>query len=122
MEITRHQEGEVLELRVAGRLDAYWADHLRDELQEAIRGGAHQIQLDFSGVTFLSSAGLRVLLTSYQQLSAIQGSLSVIRPSPGVQQVLELAGFDELLVAEAAPPPVPGSTPGGAPDARGPAP
>jgi anti-anti-sigma factor len=109
MEITRHQEGAVLELRVAGRLDAYWADHLHNELQEAIRGGAHQLQLDFSGVTFMSSAGLRVLLTGYQQLSAIQGSLTVIRPSPGVQQVLELAGFDELLVAEAAPPPAPGA-------------
>jgi anti-anti-sigma factor len=113
MEITRHQEGAVLELRVAGRLDAYWADHLRDELQEAIRGGAHQIQLDFSGVTFLSSAGLRALLTGYQQLSAIQGSLSVVRPSPGVQQVLEMAGFDELLVAEAPPPPAPGGTEAG---------
>ena len=40
MEITRQQSGEVLELRVKGRLDSYWADPLAKRLDEVIREGA----------------------------------------------------------------------------------
>src|SRR5262249_12780114 len=103
MEITKQQRGDLLELRVAGRLDAYWADHLAGALQDAVRGGADRIRVDLSEVNFLSSAGLRALLQCYQQLRAIQGSFAVCRPSAPVREVLEMAGFDALLVTEDSP-------------------
>jgi anti-anti-sigma factor len=99
MEITRHQSGDALELRISGRLDAYWADHLANELKETVRGGSDRLRLDLSGVDFLSSAGLRVLLVHYRQLLGLHGSLVVVNPSEPVRQVLELAGFEDLLVA-----------------------
>ena len=104
MEITRQQSGEVLELRVKGRLDSYWADPLAKRLDEVIREGAHQIRLNLSEVAYLSSAGIRVLVKFYKQLQGIHGSFIVSNPSEPVKTVLELAGLGALLIAQAAPP------------------
>jgi anti-anti-sigma factor len=95
-------------MAVTGRLDAYWADHLTRALDEAIRGGADRIRLDLSGVSFVSSVGLRVLIRVYKQLQRINGSLAVTNPSAAVRRVLELAGLHALLApGEAIAPRVP---------------
>jgi anti-anti-sigma factor len=103
MEIEKEQKGEALEFKVTGRLDAYWSDHLSAEITSAIRNGAHQIRLDLSGVQYISSAGIRVLLNFYQQLKAIQGLLIVSECSDQAKSVLQMAGlFDLLSPTEAA--------------------
>jgi hypothetical protein len=56
MEIVTQQLGEALEVKVKGRLDNYWTEHLRGNLEEVIRGGAHGIRLNLSEISFLSSA------------------------------------------------------------------
>lgn len=103
MEITKHKAGDALELKVKGRLDAYWADHLSSELASVIREGARSVRLNLGEVDYLSSAGIRVLVQVYKQLKAIEGSFSVCDPSPAVQSILELAGLKQLLVLESAP-------------------
>src|SRR5215470_13549107 len=102
MEITEHPLGAELEVRVKGRLDSSWADPLALRLEEVIRGGMHQIILNLSEVTYLSSAGIRVLLKFYKQLQGIQGSFIVANPSEPVKTVLDLAGLSTLLFAGAA--------------------
>ncbi len=97
MEIATRQAGDSLEVTVSGRLDAYWADHLARALDESIRGGADRVRLDLSGVSFVSSMGLRVLVRFYKQLRRINGTLAVTNPSAAVARVLELAGLDALL-------------------------
>ncbi|MBI5307501.1 MAG: STAS domain-containing protein [Planctomycetes bacterium] len=104
MEITKQEFGDHIELCVKGRLDAYWADHLASALTNTIHDGMYHIKLNFSAVTFLSSAGIRILLKFYKQLKGIHGSLAVCRPSEQVKIVLELAGFNALLFSESAPP------------------
>ena len=103
MEITRQKIDDVVELRIKGRLDAYWADHLASALTDVIREGTHEIRLNMSAVTYLSSAGIRVLLQFYKQLKGIQGSFVVSSPSEPVKTVLELTGFGTLLISEATP-------------------
>src|SRR5215510_8479536 len=103
MEITEQPLGAELEMRVKGRLDSSWADPLALRLEEAIRGGTHQIILNLSEVTYLSSAGIRVLIRFYKQLQGIQGSFIVSNPSEPVKTVLELAGLSTLLLARATP-------------------
>ena len=104
MEITKQEFGDHIELRVKGRLDAYWADHLASALTSTIHDGRYHIKLNFSAVTFLSSAGIRILLKFYKQLKGIHGSLAVCCPSEQVKIVLELAGFNALLFSGSAPP------------------
>jgi len=108
MEITTRQSGAVREVVVAGRLDAYWADHLARALEEAVRDGAHDLRVDLGAVPYISSAGLRVLLASHKQLQRIRGSCLVSNPSAAVRGVLEMAGLGALIAAgeagAAAPP------------------
>lgn len=97
MEITQQDQGERILLEVQGRLDGTWADHLADRLSEVVRSGQHNVRLDLSRTTFLSSAGIRVLLIYFKQLKALQGGLEVWQPSEMVREVLELSGLQSLL-------------------------
>lgn len=99
MEITTRQVDDGLEVRVAGRLDAYWADHLARTLEDAVRGGSHRIRVNMADVAYMSSVGIRVLLKFYKQLQRINGSFGVSEPSEAVKSVLELAGLQVLLTS-----------------------
>jgi anti-anti-sigma factor len=104
MEISREKSGETLRIRLAGRLDANWCDHVGNALAEAIRSGEHDIHLDMREVHYLSSLGIRVLLGTYKQLRAIQGRFGVVDPSDTVRKVLELSGLSQLITAADAAP------------------
>jgi anti-anti-sigma factor len=103
MEIRKQRIGDVLELEIQGRLDGYWADHLAQSFDDAIREGARSLKVNLSGVSYLSSAGIRVLVRAHKQLSAIQGSFSITAPSEAVQSILELTGLMDLLVPAVTP-------------------
>jgi len=100
MHITRGKTDSGLELQIVGRLDSHWADHLNTYLADRIREGHDHIAIDLSGVTFLSSSGIAVLMRFHRQLTGINGMLSVIRPSTQVRTVLEITRLDTTLIAE----------------------
>lgn len=101
MEISKTYSHDTVELSVAGRLDGYWSDHLASALDEEIRTGRHHVLLDLSQVVFLSSAGIGVLVKSYNDLHSIQGSLSIWKASERVRKVIEICGLDQMLFAKA---------------------
>lgn len=103
MEIARQSSGELVTLRLNGRLDANWCTHVQTALSDAVRGGAHHLQVDMAAVSYVSSAGLRVLLSCYKQLHAINGSFAVVLPSEPVRSVLELSGLQMLIASEVSP-------------------
>jgi anti-anti-sigma factor len=103
MDITQHPGSDVLELRLTGRLDATWADHLSGTIETAVRGGSHQIALNFAGVDYISSLGIRVLLNHYKRLKAVNGSLSIAEPSEATLIVLKAAGLAAFLLSPTAP-------------------
>ncbi len=103
MEITAEISGEAKKIKVKGRLDGYWADHLAKALEEEIHRGSHHLLLDLSEVVFLSSAGIRILVRYYKQLREIQGSLLVSEASEQVKKVLEISRLTGVLfVSESA--------------------
>ncbi len=101
MEIVTQQLGDVLEVKVWGRLDNYWTEHLRRNLDEVIREGAHGIRLNLSEISFLSSAGVGLLVRFHKQLKTIGGSFVVTHPSERVKLVLDLCKLSPVLLAEA---------------------
>jgi anti-anti-sigma factor len=103
MEISKQQLGDCLELQVRGRLDGYWADHLAQSLDDAVREGTRNLRLNLSEVSYLSSAGIRVLVRTHRQLSAIQGSFSVSASSEAVRSILQLTGLMDLLIPAVTP-------------------
>ena len=106
MEITQSPRDGRLELRLKGRLDANWADRVGSAIESAIRAGQHNIDLDLAQVDYLSSAGIRVLVKYYKQLTTAHGTLRVVRPTEAVLSVLQLSGIAGLLAgAKEAPAP-----------------
>lgn len=103
MEIVTQPLGDALEVKVRGRLDNYWTEHLRSSLDELIRGGAHSLRLNLSEVPYLSSAGVGLLMSVYNQLTGIGGSLSVTSPSERVKLVLDLCRLSPILLSESTP-------------------
>src|SRR5207247_10349287 len=103
MDITRERCAGGLTVIVKGRLDGYWADHLAKELAEVLREGVHEVRLDLSGVNYLSSAGIGTLVEAYKEFKTIQGSFSVVHPSPQVRTLLTRTELDTLLIAGASP-------------------
>jgi anti-anti-sigma factor len=100
MQITKRLVGNMVELRVEGRLDVYWADHLAAAVDQEIRQGSHHIRLDLSPVAFMSSAGIGVLVRFYRELNSIQGSFAISKCSRGVRKILEISKLDVLLVTK----------------------
>src|SRR5436305_6973607 len=98
MEIKKVQHAAAVELIAAGRLDEYWASHLGSALDEVIRAGTHHIRLNLAAVTYLSSAGIRILLQYYKQLTQIHGSFIVTDPSPFVRKILDMTRLSPLLI------------------------
>jgi len=103
MEISTQQIEDALAVKVRGRLDNYWTEHLRTNLEEFVRGGAHVIRLDLSEVSFLSSAGVGLLMVIYRQLKEIGGTLVIVSSSVRVKQVLDLCKLTPILLTNQAP-------------------
>lgn len=102
MEISRQSSSDFVILRLNGRLDANWCSHVETALSNAVREGEHRLHLDMNAVSYISSAGIRVLLSCYKQLRAINGFFGVIHPSDAVRSVLELSGLQMLIASETA--------------------
>lgn len=100
MQITRLVENDRLRLNMEGRLDGAWSEHAGTALTRAIEEGWHNIALDLAKVSFISSAGIRVLVIHFKQLTRISGLLSVVQPSPEVRAILEMAGLGMMISEE----------------------
>ncbi len=100
MEITPQKIGDILVIRLAGRLDASWCDPVEKALTAAVREGEHRIHLDMEEVNYISSAGLRVLFTVYKQLLSIKGVFAIRNPSPNVRSVLQMVGIGSLIATD----------------------
>src|SRR5262245_41612288 len=99
MEITQHPGTDSLELRLIGRLDATWAEHVSDTIEGAVRGGSHRIVLNFAGVSYISSLGMAVLMKHYKRLKSVNGSLTISDPSASTLKVLNAARLTDFLIA-----------------------
>src|SRR3989440_2521605 len=122
MQITKQLRGETVELKVEGRVDGYWADHLAAAVDQEIRQGSHHIQLDLSRVAFLSSAGIGTLVRLYKDLKSIQGSFAVSNCSRNVLKVIQLSKLEDVLVAKAMPESLPTNEATESPKVEAPAP
>ena len=101
MQIVQKRAGEIVELELVGRLDGYWCDHLSTTLTEVLRNGNHHIRVDCAQVTYLTSAGIGVLMRFHQELARIHGTFQVLNPSPAVSTVIRVTRLDQFLM----PPP-----------------
>lgn len=98
MTIEKMRNAAELTLTLSGRLDSLTAPRLEAELKESLPGTEHLV-LDFEQLSYLSSAGLRVLLTT-QKIMNKQGSMVVRHVNETILEVFEMTGFIDILTIE----------------------
>ena len=96
IEMKRNAEEAVVEL--AGRLDTTTAPKLEQTINEGI-GDATSLILDLKGLEYISSAGLRVILTAQKKMQKI-GSMTVKNVREEIMEVFEMTGFADILTIE----------------------
>lgn len=100
MELQSREEGNAVILRPEGRIDHTHAESFRLSLEPNVsactRGGKTLI-LDFSGVTFISSIGLRALMIAAKQVKAQGGRMMLTDLTPLVREVFQISRFDLLF-------------------------
>lgn len=97
MELNRKTVGEVAVLEISGRLDSGASKELEDALMELIGGGTAKLLLDFAGVDYINSSGLRVLLMALQQLKKTGGKLHLCDIRDYMREVFEISGYTEIF-------------------------
>lgn len=95
MNVEKMLEGGNLIVKVEGRMDTVTAPQVDEELKASI-DGVEKLTMDFTGLEYISSAGLRVLLSA-QKIMNRQGSMEVIGVSDAVMEIFEVTGFSDIL-------------------------
>jgi anti-anti-sigma factor len=97
MRLEELKKGAVLVMSAQGRLDAGTAGDFQGQLSASIDGGENRILLDFSDLTNISSAGLRVVLAAAKRLEAGKGQLVICCLRENVASVFKVSGFDAII-------------------------
>ena len=98
LNINKNLNGDVLTVSLEGRLDTTTAPQLEDSLKESM-DGISELILDFKDLEYISSAGLRVLLSAQKNM-AKQGSMKLINVSDVIMEIFEVTGFVDILTIE----------------------
>ena len=98
LNINKNLNGETLTVSLEGRLDTTTAPQLEESLKESMVG-IKELILDFANLEYISSAGLRVLLSAQKNM-AKQGSMKLIHVSDVIMEIFEVTGFVDILTIE----------------------
>lgn len=96
MELVEQMHGTVKAVKVSGRIDQTSAalfQELLAPLLVPITAGAGPLLLDFSGVDYISSVGLRVLMLAAKQVKTQQGKIAIAALTPVVAEVFQISRF-----------------------------
>ena len=99
MNISVTQNGTEVTISLEGRLDTSTAPELEETLGTLPEDMA-ALHFDFEKLRYVSSAGLRVLLTSQKKMNAVGGKMVVHKPNEMIMEVFDATGFTDILTIE----------------------
>jgi anti-anti-sigma factor len=97
MNITTREYKRAMVIRVTGRVDANTAPQFDETLKRHIDGGSHHLVVEMDATEYLSSAGVRALISARKALKPKGGDIFIAQPSERVKEVLHLAGMESLF-------------------------
>jgi anti-sigma B factor antagonist len=100
LEITNEAADGVALCRIVGKIDALTGPDLQAAAGAAINGGNPRIILDMREVSYISSAGLRVIVLTAKRAKAANGGLAVFGLQPAVSEVFDIAGLKTVIPIE----------------------
>ena len=98
MTIKKNLNGKELTVVIEGRLDTSTAPKLESEIKESIQD-VSKLVLDFTSLEYLSSAGLRVLLSTQKTMNK-QGEMIIKNVNETINEIFEVTGFIDILTIE----------------------
>jgi anti-anti-sigma factor len=101
MDISQKQEGGIVYITIKGRLDADSAQEAEKTVNEALGGDTSKLLFDLGALDYLSSAGLRVLLSAAKEIRRRDGKIVLCALTQFVKEIFEVSGFEALIPIEA---------------------
>ena len=95
MNIVKKLEDKKLTISIDGRLDTSTAPELDEELKASL-DGVEELEMDFTDMDYISSAGLRVLLSAQKAMNT-QGEMIVTGVNETVKEIFDITGFTDIL-------------------------
>jgi anti-sigma B factor antagonist len=99
MEISTKEYRRAAIVTVSGRIDTSTSNHFEETINDLIENNQYNMVMDFSDVDFLSSSGLRILVTTRKKLREMGGDIVLANPSQRATDSIEIAGLDKLFTS-----------------------
>lgn len=96
-EVTAQVDGDAATVTVRGEVDVYTAPQLRQRLYAVVADGVSNVVLDVSGMTFIDSTGLGVIVGTLKRLREGGGELWLRSPSRSTRKVLDITGLTRIV-------------------------
>jgi len=97
VEISSANNNDATIMAINGRIDTATAPELEQNINKEIEQGHRKVLLNFAGVSYISSGGLRVLLATAKKLKSPEDKFALCGLSPEVHKILKLAGFTSIF-------------------------
>ena len=97
MEITQKEENGIVSISIIGRLDADSSPEAEKVVKEALEGQMNRVLFDLGALEYLSSAGLRVLLSAAKEMRRREGKIVLCSLNEFVKEIFEVSGFQSLI-------------------------
>jgi anti-anti-sigma factor len=101
MEFAHEQSGDVMIVRLAGRLDSGTAQSAEESFTQVLASGEPHLVIDMSKLEYISSAGLRVLLVIAKKVQQAKGKVALFGLADNVREVFSISGFDRIFSIQA---------------------
>ncbi|MDR6552032.1 STAS domain-containing protein [Paenibacillus qinlingensis] len=97
MNITEQQQGDIMLVSLQGRLDGNTSASLESAFAKLVEQGNGKFVFNLQGLEYVSSAGLRSLLSAAKMVKVIQGKLALARMNEHVKEVFDMSGFSSIF-------------------------
>lgn len=97
MEIKEEKRGDIIIIAFNGRLDANTSPGVEERLMDILDQGERRLVIDFSNLTYISSAGLRVLVSLAKNIQKTEGKLALAALNKHIQEIFTIAGFTSIF-------------------------
>lgn len=97
MKITKNTSGNTTTLALQGRLDTVTSTQLANELSAIFEGEVVNLVFDFATLEYISSAGLRVILTAQKKVNALGTEMKIIGANESVKEIFDITGFSGIM-------------------------
>ncbi len=103
MQIISFRDVSTLNFALTGRLDTSTAPQLDEVLKTSLGDSILEINFDFAKLDYISSAGLRVLLSAQKTMNKRKGKMVIRNVNETIREVFDITGFSDILTIEDAP-------------------